>query len=66
MRGGDARIGHQAVELPPVSTRGVQAEQVTAAARVLVIDMIALAVRGHRYIATGHDRRRCRGTERRI
>jgi hypothetical protein len=66
MRSGDAQIGHQAVELPPVRSGGVQAEQVTAATNVLVIDVIGPAARNHGYIATGHRRRRRRGVEGRM
>jgi len=54
----DARIGHQSMELPPVSAGGVHAQHVLPRSRRLAIDLIGYAADGHRHIAACDCRHR--------
>jgi hypothetical protein len=57
----DARIGHQAMELPPVSAGGVHAQYVLPRSRRLGVDLVGHAAGGHGHVAAG-DRRHRSGT----
>ena len=49
----DARIGHQAMELPPIGAGGVHAQQILARSRPFAVDLIGDAADGHGHIAAG-------------
>ena len=49
----DARIGHQAMELPPISAGGVHAQHVLPRSCRLAIDLIGDAANRHQHIAAG-------------
>src|SRR5215469_1200357 len=50
----DARIGHQAMELSPVSTGGVHAQHILTRPRRLAVDLISNAAEGHGHVAAGY------------
>ena len=54
----DARIGHQAMELPPVGAGGVQAQHILPRSRRLGIDLIGHAADGHGHVSAGDRRHR--------
>ena len=56
----NARIGHQAMKLPPVGAGGVHAQHVLPRPSRLEIDLIGHLVDRDRHIATG-NRRHCSG-----
>ncbi len=66
VRGGDAGIGHQPVELPPIGAGGMQAQQVAAGPRLFVIDLVGRAAGADRDVAAGDRRARRRDAERRM